>query len=106
MGSEDPAVREKSVWDSIITFVEDEDNKAPFAYQGDGHVPEFDDLRGGCLDVAEVAVDAPRAPGEIAGLRFGVADKNGAAVVVLDPYQVAILINAMRGWLDREVPTG
>jgi hypothetical protein len=33
-----------------------------------------------------------------------VTDKNGSASAVLDGYQTAILINAMRDWLDREVP--
>jgi hypothetical protein len=95
---------DKTVWRPIITFSDEELNRAPLICQDDDRIPVFDDPRGGVLAVAEVVEDAPKVAGEIASLRFGVVDKNGTTAIVLDGYQVAILINAMRDWLDREVP--
>ncbi len=95
---------DKTVWRPIITFADEEANKAPLICQDDDRIPVFDDPRGGVLNVAELVEDAPKVAGEIASLRFTVTDKNGSASAVLDGYQVAIAINAMRDWLDREVP--
>jgi len=95
---------DKTVWRPIIVFADEETNKAPLICQDDDRIPVFDDPRGGALIVAEVVEDAPKVAGEIASLRLEAVDKNGSAKVDIDGYQVAILINAMRDWLDREVP--
>lgn len=95
---------EKSIWTSILTFAETERAAAPLLYQDEDHVPVYDDPRGGRLDVAQVDPDADLQPGELPSLRVSASGKEGSGVVVIDGYQAAILVNAVRGWLDREVP--
>jgi hypothetical protein len=92
-------------WNSICTFSESDAGGAPIVYRSDEHVPDCDDARGGCVDIAQMRHAGRMVPGHLPGLRIAIAMEDGTtAVAVLDSFQVAVLNNATGRWLDAVAP--